>query len=157
MIIFKENQPIEITTEEAFHAFAQDYKIIHAAGGVVYNENDEVLLIYRLNKWDLPKGKVEEGEQYEEAALREVKEETGLQNMHLTKSLPSTFHTYTLHGENILKETHWFSMFATKQTLTPQTIEAITEATWVHRTDVDSMLNNSYPSLALLWNEINTK
>jgi 8-oxo-dGTP pyrophosphatase MutT (NUDIX family) len=52
--------------------------IIKAGGGIVVNEQNEVLLIYRRGKWDLPKGKLDDGETIEECALREVKEETGL-------------------------------------------------------------------------------
>lgn len=154
MIIFKDNKPIEIESREAFEAFAQDYRIIHAAGGIVCNENDEILMIFRLGKWDFPKGKVEEGEQYPEAAVREVEEETGLQNITLGEPLPSTFHTYELRGEQILKETHWYRMSAQRQSLTPQTIEDISQAVWVPRADVDANMENSYPSLQQLWNEL---
>lgn len=154
MIIFKDNKPIAIESQKAFDAFAQDYRIIHAAGGIVCNENDEILMIFRLGKWDFPKGKVEEGEQYPEAAVREVEEETGLQNITLGEPLPSTFHTYELRGEQILKETHWYRMTAKCQSLTPQTIEDISQAVWVPRADVDANMENSYPSLQQLWNEL---
>ncbi len=155
MYIFKENQPIEIRSQEEFDAFAQAYRIIHAAGGIVSNEKDEILLIYRLEKWDFPKGKVEEGEEYEEAAVREVEEETGLQGITLEQTLPSTFHTYELRGEPILKETHWYAMRADSQALTPQTVEDITQAVWVPKCEVAEKMKESYPSLEMLWNEIN--
>ncbi len=151
MIIFHNNKPIEFQTEEAFLQFARDFRIIHAAGGIVQNEQQEILMIFRLEKWDFPKGKVEEGEQYAEAAVREVQEETGLQGVTLGTMLPSTFHTYELHGEPILKETHWYNMRAPKQPLTPQTIEDISQAVWVSRNQVTANLKHSYPSLAALW------
>lgn len=154
MIIFNNNLPVEINSQEEFDNFAKDYRIIHAAGGIVSNENDEILMIYRLEKWDFPKGKVEAGEAYEEAALREVKEETGLRDITLGKTLPSTFHTYELRGEQILKETHWFRMSAHSQSLVPQTIEDITQAVWVPRTGVDEKMSSSYASLEWLWEEI---
>ena len=124
------------------------------AGGVVFNEHHEVLMIYRLDKWDFPKGKVEAGEQYDEAALREVEEETGLHGITLGEALPSTFHTYTLHGEPILKETHWYRMSAPAQPLTPQTEEDITQATWVPADQVQTLLQNSYATLRDLWKNI---
>lgn len=154
MIIFHQNRPITINSKEEFEKFAQKFRIIHAAGGIVFNEKDDVLLIYRLEKWDFPKGKVENGEQYAEAALREVEEETGLRNITLGTSLPSTFHTYELHGEQILKETHWYEMHAQNQSLTPQTSEDITQALWVPRCNIADHLKNSYPSLEMLWNII---
>lgn len=153
MIVFKDNQPVEIATPEALEAFAKSYRMIHAAGGIVTNERDEVLMIYRLEKWDFPKGKVEAGEQYAEAAVREVEEETGLQNIQLGELLPSTFHTYELRGEQILKETHWYRMSAHSQSLTPQTVEDITQAVWVPRSQVEKHLQNSYPSLVQLWKD----
>lgn len=154
MIIFKNNIPIEINSTEEFENFAKGYRIIHAAGGIVSNEKDEILMIYRLEKWDFPKGKVEAGEAYEEAALREVKEETGLRDITLGQPLPSTFHTYELRGEQILKETHWFRMTAHSQSLVPQTIEDITQAVWVPRAEVDEKMKMSYASLEWLWEEI---
>ena len=69
-------------------------KKIIAAGGLVLNEKNELLMIFRRNKWDLPKGKLDEGESIEACALREVKEETGLQKLKLEKFIDITFHDY---------------------------------------------------------------
>lgn len=151
VLVFKNQTRIVLKTTEEFHDFAKDYRIIHAAGGIVHNEKDEILMIYRLDKWDFPKGKVEAGEQIPEAALREVEEETGLQHITLEEPLPSTFHTYELNGQPILKETHWFRMSANTQSLTPQTVEDITQAVWVPREQVPEKMENSYPSLKWLW------
>ena len=147
MTIYQNDQPID-------PELVRDHRLIHAAGGVVFNAHNEVLMIYRLDKWDFPKGKVEAGEQYNEAALREVEEETGLHGITLGESLPSTFHTYTLHGEPILKETHWYRMSAPAQPLTPQTEEDITQATWVPADQVHTLLQNSYATLRDLWKNI---
>lgn len=154
MQIFHHDQPIEIRSKEAFDLFARDFRIIHAAGGIVRNEAHEILMIFRLGKWDFPKGKVEEGEQLAEAALREVQEETGLHDITLKEPLPSTFHTYELHGEPILKETHWYAMQAPKQPLTPQTAEDISQAVWVPIEKVDANMQDSYPSLVALWDGV---
>jgi len=151
MIIFQNNIPVSVSTSEEFERFARQYRLIHAAGGIVQNEDNEILMIFRLEKWDFPKGKVEEGESFDEAALREVEEETGLHDITLGKPLPSTFHTYDLHGEPILKETHWFHMQAPKQPLTPQTVEDISQAVWVPIEEVSRKLEESYPSLRALW------
>jgi len=54
-------------------------KRVEAAGGVVLSDG-QVLLVHRprYDDWTLPKGKLDRGESFEEAALREVEEETGL-------------------------------------------------------------------------------
>ena len=98
MIIFHNNKPIELNNQAEFDNFARNFRIIHAAGGIVRNEQEAILMIYRLDKWDFPKGKVEAGEQYAEAAIREVEEETGLKDITLGEPLPSTFHTYDVGG-----------------------------------------------------------
>lgn len=154
MIIFHNNKPIELNNQAEFDNFARNFRIIHAAGGIVRNEQEAILMIYRLDKWDFPKGKVEAGEQYAEAAIREVEEETGLKDITLGEPLPSTFHTYELRGEPILKETHWYAMRAHSQLLTPQTVEDITEAVWVPFEEVRQKLEQSYLSLKALWKEV---
>ena len=49
-------------------------KEISAGGGVVFNEFNEVLFIYRRGFWDLPKGKIDPGETIEQTAVREVED-----------------------------------------------------------------------------------
>lgn len=154
LTIFRDNQPVSILNEQEWEQFSHDYTLIHAAGGIVSNENDEILMIFRLGFWDFPKGKVEAGENWENAAVREVEEETGLRNIHLIAPLPNTYHTYTLHGSPILKITHWYEMQAPKQPLVPQTEEDISQAVWVVRNEVAEHLLESYPSLRALWGEM---
>ena len=57
--------------------FFSFFKVIEAAGGVVMNEKNDILVIFRSGKWDLPKGKIDKNESIRSAALREVMEETG--------------------------------------------------------------------------------
>lgn len=153
LTVFRNNLPVSIQDEEEWRQFSKEYKLIHAAGGIVHNENDEILMIFRLGYWDFPKGKVEEGESFEEAAVREVEEETGLHNIELRQPLPNTYHTYTLRNTDILKVTHWYEMHASQQTLTPQTEEDIAQAVWVPLKDVTAHMQDSYPSLKGLWEE----
>ena len=111
--------------------FWSHYKIIEAAGGVVYNAKKEVLLIFRLDSWDLPKGKIDSGETREEAAVREVQEETGLQTIQLGDFLNTSFHTYKNHkNKRILKPTYWYRMHTKETELTPQAEENIEKAEW---------------------------
>ena len=80
--------------EELKKAFFKKFTIVQAAGGMVKNEKNETLLIFRRGKWDLPKGKLDKGESLEECAVREVEEETGLKNVKLVSPLIITYHTY---------------------------------------------------------------
>lgn len=118
--------------EFLFNEFSSLYKQIEAAGGIVRNQKDEILFIFRLGKWDLPKGKIEKGESIREAALREIEEETGLKELEIISKATTTYHTYTERNlTKVLKTTHWFHMIARgSQTPTPQAEEGITEATW---------------------------
>lgn len=136
-------------------SFAKDYRLIYAAGGIVTNEKDEVLMIFRDEKWDFPKGKVEAGESTETAALREVGEETGLREMQTERLLACIFHTYMMQGKKILKKTSWYAMKTSSDLpLRPQEEENITEACWIPKANVAECLQNSYLSLQELWQEV---
>ncbi len=127
-----------------------DKPVIVAAGGLVLNERNELLMIYRLNKWDLPKGKLDDGETIEHCAVREVMEETGLNNVQLGAFIGKTQHEYYdkyLHSDAI-KESHWYLMKAIgEQSLTPQTEEDITEIAWVKPETIPQLLENSYGNI----------
>lgn len=153
--VFFENDYLDFSDEEVFSGYFVNYCIIGAAGGIVINKEGEVLMIFRRDKWDFPKGKIEKGESPALAALREVSEETGIRDLSIIKQLPSTFHTYQLNGELILKETCWFEMhYNNTEELIPQTEEDIALAEWVPQNRVEINLTNSYPSLSALWKHI---
>lgn len=116
--------------EQLFSDFASHYNIIEAAGGLVFNANQEMLLIFRRGTWDLPKGKIDKGETKEAAAVREVQEETGLQNLTLGDLRHTMYHTYREGRQRILKRTYWFEMHTTDADLTPQAEEQIEKAEW---------------------------
>jgi 8-oxo-dGTP pyrophosphatase MutT (NUDIX family) len=131
-----------------FTLFSLDYAIVYAAGGLVRNENGEILLIFRNGRWDFPKGKSKKGEKPRQTAIREVMEETGLSDLSITKKLPSTYHTYVEKNKNILKKTNWFEMFSkNSDSLKPQTEEGITEVKWIATTELDNALNNTFQSV----------
>jgi 8-oxo-dGTP pyrophosphatase MutT (NUDIX family) len=125
-------------------------KHIIASGGVVVNSQNDILFIYRNGFWDLPKGKVEKGEDYKAAGIREIQEETGIKNVTITKELPVTFHTYKEAMNLVLKETRWYEMHSDDTELTPQTEEGITELKWVSQKELPSILNKSYRNIQLL-------
>jgi 8-oxo-dGTP pyrophosphatase MutT (NUDIX family) len=147
----KEIMPATIYTEDKsqqvndIEKFMEDYRLIKAAGGVVRDDDARVLLIFRKGKWDLPKGKVEDDEPLELCAMREVLEETGLNDLTLRTPLAVTYHTYTEKGKDMLKETHWFLFDAPgKQLLKPQADEGISKVEWVKREDLEDHTNNTY-------------
>lgn len=131
-----------------FGQFKDQFKVIDAAGGVVRNDRDEYLFIHRHDKWDLPKGKVEPGESIEEAAVREVHEETGVDHLTIGDKLPYSYHIYSEHDKNILKRTSWFSMSTNSTSvLIPQTGEQITKAVWLSKEESLKAIRQSYRSL----------
>lgn len=136
-------------------AFWKRFNVIQAAGGIVLNEQDEILFMFRRGKWDLPKGKLDPGESLEECAVREVQEETGLREVALQHFLLTTFHTYEENKNYILKESYWYLMQAAgKQELIPQQEEDIQELKLVKKEHLQEVLSNTYPSIGDVINKI---
>jgi len=134
--------------EELKKAFLKKFTLIQAAGGLVQNEKNELLMIFRRGKWDLPKGKLDKGESLEDCAVREVEEETGLQNVQLVSPLTITWHTYHEGARFMLKESHWYNMKAKgEQKLVPQTSEDIHEIKWVIAKAAEKLFPECYPSV----------
>lgn len=135
--------------------FKSHFSQIDAAGGLVKNNNDEILMIYRKGKWDLPKGKVEAGEKKIKAAAREVTEETGIQNLIVETAIQFyswkqqfTTHSYWENKKRIIKNTYWFCMKCNgNPDFIPQKEEGITEVRWVIKNKINELLKNSYASV----------
>ena len=134
--------------EQLFAYFSKLFKVIDAAGGLVKNINNEWLFIFRHNKWDLPKGKLEKNESITEAAIREVEEECGIAGLSIVKQLPATYHIYFLENKAVLKRTYWFEMNCTDQSpLVPQLDEGITDVRWFSKNDLKNVVQNTYESV----------
>lgn len=128
--------------------FKSLYKRIDAAGGVVYNHRSEILMIYRRGSWDLPKGKIDPGEGKKEAAIREVQEETGLNEVQIIAKLGKTLHTYRdRKGRRILKFSYWYRMETPELELLPQAEEDIEEAVWIGTEDFLKSGKKAYNSI----------
>ena len=122
--------------------------LIEAAGGMVINPKGEYLFIYRNEKWDLPKGKIEKNEKKRAGAIREVEEECGIAVTHLDKKICKTYHTYTIKGEVVLKRTHWYQMSYTGSAkLKPQKEEGITQVRWFKAGHIEAIVKNTFPSI----------
>ena len=127
---------------------AKSVILIEAAGGLVKNEKDEYLFIYRNGKWDLPKGKIEKEEEVKVAAVREVEEECGIKVSNIDEKICKTYHTYIMRGEVVLKKTHWFKMRCKRQDkLKPQKEEGITDARWFKKGNIEPIIANTFPSI----------
>ena len=125
-----------------------------AGGGLVYNKKGEVLFIFRGGKWDLPKGGIEKGEEIGDTAMREVEEETGVNQLRITKKLQKTYHVFKRNGIYRLKITHWFEMQSDFEGIpVGQIEEGIEKAIWLHPNEMPEVLKNSYENIKLLFEE----
>lgn len=142
--------------ESAFKYFSSFFKVLKAAGGLVLNNKDEILMIHRFDHWDFPKGHVEKGEGIRDCAIREVMEETGVEMLEITSSLPNVYHIYDYKNKWILKETSWYMMYSEYSgILQPQLEENIIAAKWVPLDFLNEYMDQSYPGLYQLVKENN--
>lgn len=119
---------------------------IKAAGGIVRNEANEYLFIFRNGKWDLPKGKIEKGENSRAAAIREVEEECGIRIESSGEKIGNTYHIYEMNGGIVIKKTSWYWMKAKKKgKLIPQLEEGITDVRWLSNADLFMVQENTFP------------
>ncbi len=147
-IIHEPAGEIVLHSLEELDQYSSDKIVIEAAGGLVLNQKGELLLMYRRGIWDMPKGKLDEGETIEACALREVAEETGLHQLALIRKLKTTYHTYTYKGKNALKPSHWFLMeYQGSEVPIPQTEEDITEIRWVNKNEAKELMKEAYASI----------
>ena len=138
--------------EEILKKFTKRIPLVVAAGGVVANAEGKVLFIYRNDKWDLPKGKLDKGESIESCAIREVTEETGVQGLRIENFLKTTYHIFKNDGAYTLKEVHWFAM-RTDYTgkLKPEKKEGIFKVKWKGPKKIQEALQNSYTNIKILF------
>lgn len=152
-ILQKETNFDEITfyTDEpgkCIEKFKKQFQYIEAAGGLVLNASNQLLVIERLGKYDLPKGKAEKNEKKIETALREVSEECGINNLEIIKEIPSSYHVYHLNEKVVLKKTYWFLMkYKGDEVLKPQTEENIKSVFWIDKPDLSQIMKNTYRNL----------
>ncbi|MDX2174333.1 MAG: NUDIX domain-containing protein [Bacteroidota bacterium] len=149
-LFFDEKSEVQINInslffETVFDYFKNRFSYIEAAGGFI-SKNDTFLFIYRLDKWDLPKGKLDKDETIEHAAIRECEEECAVKNLKITRQLSSTFHIYPYKKDFAIKQTFWFGMQTDyDKILKPQLEENITDVKWFDRTKIETtVLKNTY-------------
>ena len=148
--IFENANTIEVC-DRAIDAVAEqffaEFNYVKAAGGVVCNEHGECLMIYRNNRWDLPKGHVDSGESDEECAVREIAEETGVGGAKIVRFLCNTFHAYGVYGVWELKRTAWYELSSKQIDTKPQREEGIVCAKWCSAAEVKENLRGTFPTI----------
>lgn len=138
--------------EEILKKFTKKIPLVIAAGGVVTNKEGKVLFIYRNDKWDLPKGKLDKGETLEECAIREVIEETGVTDLTIENFLRTTYHVFKRNGKYKLKEVHWYAMKTTYEgKLKGEKKEGIVKVKWKGPRKIKKALENSYTNIRILF------
>ena len=136
---------------ELIKIFKSKIKVIFASGGIVKNDNNQILFIYRRGKWDLPKGKAEKGESIRETAVREVIEETGIDKLKIDKYFSNTFHIVRNNKKYFLKETSWFLMSSNfKGKLKPQLNEGIKSVKWKTFDDAKKIKKKTYGNISII-------
>ena len=144
--------------EKMWALFYEIFKVIEAAGGIVRQRSSgKYLFIYRNDKWDLPKGRIEEGEAVRTAAIREVEEETGVADVDITAALPTTLHLFHRNGKYRLKKTYWYAMETDfDDPLIPQEEEGIQKVEWVGKDEVSNLYSNIYANIRHLWEKVDS-
>ena len=144
--------------EKMWALFYEIFKVIEAAGGIVRQRSSgKYLFIYRNDKWDLPKGRIEEDEAVRTAAMREVEEETGVADLAITAALPTTLHLFHRNGKYRLKKTYWYAMETDfDEALIPQEEEGIQKVEWVTKEEVPNLYSNIYANIRHLWEKVDS-
>ena len=128
------------------------FKVVKAAGGLI-RKKEKFLMIYRLKKWDLPKGKREKNEKYKQTAVREIQEECNI-SVRIGRKICTTWHTYTMNKNAMLKKTRWYLMDSVDDTkMKPAREEDIEEIRWMTRKEVYHALEHSYKSISHVFEE----
>jgi len=152
-VFFKNENMQEISfehysLEKLLTDFISYFKYIEAAGGIVKNSKNELLVIIRLGVPDLPKGKIEKGEVPKIAAIREVEEECGISGLKIIDELKPSYHIYYYKNKKVLKKTFWFKMlYFGNEIPRPQIEEDISEVEWCNVSKKEIYIEKTYDSL----------
>ena len=138
--------------EKLKHYFYSMFKIVEAAGGLVKNlKTNHFLFIFRNKKWDLPKGRINKNEEVKSAAIREVEEETGVNNLSIVEHLNTTYHIFKKNRKYRLKKTFWYLMETDFiDELTPEKKEGIEKAIWIDKNSIGTFKNEIYQNINLV-------
>ena len=143
------------TQDKLWKKLLKIFSLVEAAGGLVEHQSGKFLFIYRNDKWDLPKGRVEEKEILIDGAVREVMEETGVKDLIVKKNLNHTYHLFSRNGKYKLKKTYWYLMTTSYDgILQPQFDEGIVKAEWKTKEEIPHLMKNAYNNIKMLLDEV---
>lgn len=157
--LIKANKPTQVIytndQNKTLSRISAYFDWVEASGGIIKDQENKYLMIFRRGHWDLPKGKIDPGELPYEAAVREIEEETGIRGVDLQNSLPPSYHIYSFNQKWVLKKTHWFLLWANSlQPLDLQKEEDIERAEWMSASKIRAISDQIYPSLLPLLNAV---
>jgi 8-oxo-(d)GTP phosphatase len=136
--------------EEIKEGIKKSFRVIQAGGGLVKKE-DKLLMIYRLGRWDLPKGKMDKDEKFKETARREVEEECNIK-VKVDSKICTTWHYYTTGKFQNLKQTRWYEMTCLDDRyMKPQVEEDILDIKWMREPEWREALVNSYQAIRFVF------
>jgi 8-oxo-dGTP pyrophosphatase MutT (NUDIX family) len=125
----------------------ESYDKVMAAGGIVKRKK-RLLFIKRNGFWDIPKGKLDEGETPEDGAMREIEEECGIKDLELIYPIIETYHTYEYKGKPTLKRTFWYAFdYQGTKEVQGQLEEGITEVRWFKKSELTKIRKNTFRSI----------
>lgn len=143
----------EVGENAVVQALKETFRMAPAAGGIVAKDGKFVAIV-RHGIPDLPKGHIEKGETSEDAALREVEEETGIGKLQIVRELSSTWHCYQVGEEWRLKRTYWYLMTTeTDLQPKPQTQEGISEVKLIGNEEIEAFLKETFRSISEILGE----
>ncbi len=155
---YQETYLVSSNPEAIFAIVKSLFQPVEAAGGIVWNPQGAILLIFRHGKWDLPKGKIETGEAIPDAAQREVKEECGVQALMVNNFYCTSYHTYWQRNQRMLKITYWYDMSCEDpENINPQTEEGIETIRWMDTQGLQRAMDNTFPNLYPILQAYSTK
>lgn len=142
-----DNLFIPLSGMEPMDFLTKIFRFKQAAGGILLHENT-FIIIERNGIPDLPKGHLEHDESVEDAAVREVIEETGLQPIKLKDKVGESCHCYWWNDHWVLKQTSWYSMLLEGEFKpVPQSVEGISTVKKLYAHQLDSFLASTYRSI----------
>lgn len=146
----KLSHPIYVVSEKPESTFAklfQGFEYIEASGGIVQRE-DRFLFIKRNGFWDIPKGKLETGEDPKLGAIREIEEECGIVGPKIDHLITTTFHTYKIKNKPKIKKTFWYALdYDGPKEVVGQLEEGITKVKWFKKSDLDKVRSRTFESI----------
>jgi 8-oxo-dGTP pyrophosphatase MutT (NUDIX family) len=134
-----------VTRSRGGHGSGDGARDETSAGGVVFrlDGREPLFLLIRdsYQNWGFPKGHVETGEQPEQAAVREVSEETGLGELTVRGSIDTINWFFRFRGQLIHKYCHFYLIETGESETSPQRDEGITACRWTSFGEAESLIS----------------